>query len=415
MGLLYEIFHCHVELDLTHDYAQLKKDIIHHCIYGVDKDSGAVDIARLRFWLALVVDEQEPQPLPNLDFKIMQGDSLLESFEGIDLSKLMGDAEQTPKPNQKLELFSVVKEPTVEFNSQAKEKLTHWLDDFFEPQSGHQKAELQEKIESLINRELDKAIQRYKSNLLFELGQQQKSLARAYEVKQLGLKVQKEITRLEAEVAACEAKQIQLAEWQERAERPFFLWHTWFREVFDRGGFDIVIGNPPYVQLQRLGFYTDKLQAAGYETFVRTGDLYCLFYEQALRLLRDGGVMAYITSNSWLKTIYGQPLRRYFVQHSTPVALLNFEDAQLFKAAIVETNILLALKGKHKVDTRAVALGADADGSKPLYEQLFENGDILTDLTDKEWIIGSALEGSLKKKIEDDKKALVASQTNSAE
>ena len=412
MGLLYEIFHCHVELDLTHDYAQLKKDIIHHCIYGVDKDSGAVDIARLRFWLSLVVDEQEPQPLPNLDFKIMQGDSLLENFEGIDLSKLLEGSDQSSKTGEQIALFSVVQEPTVEFNAQSKEKLSSWLDDFFEPQGGHQKAELQENIESLINRELDKAIQRYKTKLLFDLSEQRRSLAHAQAVKQSPPKVQKEIARLEAEVQNCEAKQTQLAEWQERPERPFFLWHTWFREIFDRGGFDIVIGNPPYVQLQRLGFYTDKLQAAGYETFARTGDLYCLFYEQALRLLSDGGVMAYITSNSWLKTIYGQPLRRYFVQHSTPVALLNFEDAQLFKEAIVETNILLALKGKHKVDTRAVAIGEDADGNKPLYEQLLENGDILTDLTDKEWIIGSALEGSLKKKIEDGKKVLGSLNVN---
>ena len=66
----------------------VKKSIIQHSIYGVDIESGAVDIARLRFWLALVVDELEPLPLPNLDYKIMQGNSLLESFEGIDLSQI---------------------------------------------------------------------------------------------------------------------------------------------------------------------------------------------------------------------------------------------------------------------------------------------------------------------------------------
>ncbi|HPH17570.1 MAG TPA: TaqI-like C-terminal specificity domain-containing protein [Haliscomenobacter sp.] len=396
MGLLYEIFHCHVELDLTQDYAQLKKDIIHHCIYGVDKDSGAVDIARLRFWLALVVDEQEPQPLPNLDFKIMQGDSLLESFEGIDLSKLLGGI----KPKGQASLFGMLNEPTVEFNSKAKEKLSQWLDDFFEPQSTQQKSDLKEKIDSLIHRELNKAIESYKEKILDDLDEYQRKLKLEQSLKRPGLKFQKEITRLNAEKLASEAKQIQLAEWQERPERPFFLWHTWFREIFDRGGFDIVIGNPPYVQLQRLGFYTDKLQAAGYETFVRTGDLYCLFYEQALRLLRDGGVMAYITSNSWLKTIYGQPLRRYFVQHSTPVALLNFEDAQLFKAAIVETNILLALKGKHNVKTRAVALSKNTDMDIPLFELLFKNGDVIDNLSEKEWIIGNVEQAFLKSKME---------------
>ena len=58
-------------------------------IYGVDIEKGAVDIARLRFWLAIIVDETEPIPLPNLDYKIMQGNSLLECYEGIDLSHML--------------------------------------------------------------------------------------------------------------------------------------------------------------------------------------------------------------------------------------------------------------------------------------------------------------------------------------
>src|SRR5258706_9007460 len=70
------------------DLALVKKEIIQTAIHGVDIEKGAVDIARLRFWLALVVDEEEPQPLPNLDYKIMQGNSLLEQFEDVDMSKV---------------------------------------------------------------------------------------------------------------------------------------------------------------------------------------------------------------------------------------------------------------------------------------------------------------------------------------
>ena len=99
MGLLNEIYHCVHKLhdenpDAVGDIWEIgrewkgnkvKLSIIQNSIYGVDIEKGAVDIARLRFWLSLIVDEPEPTPLPNLDYKIMQGNSLLESFEGIDL------------------------------------------------------------------------------------------------------------------------------------------------------------------------------------------------------------------------------------------------------------------------------------------------------------------------------------------
>ena len=90
MGLLRELFFCRsaIEPNIVEHAADIKRHIIQNNIYGVDIERGAVDIARLRFWLALIVDEKSPEALPNLDFKIMQGNSLLESYEGIDLSKL---------------------------------------------------------------------------------------------------------------------------------------------------------------------------------------------------------------------------------------------------------------------------------------------------------------------------------------
>ena len=89
MGLLNELLHCREVLSGEHyDRAEIKKSIIQNNIYGVDIEKGAVDIARLRFWLSIVVDEETPSPLPNLDYKIMQGNSLIESYKGIDLSEL---------------------------------------------------------------------------------------------------------------------------------------------------------------------------------------------------------------------------------------------------------------------------------------------------------------------------------------
>ncbi len=94
MGLLQEIFalKAQINYELQRDNwnpAKIKQNIIQNSIYGVDIEPGAVDIARLRFWLSLVVDEEIPQPLPNLDYKIMQGDSLVESYEGINLGNIV--------------------------------------------------------------------------------------------------------------------------------------------------------------------------------------------------------------------------------------------------------------------------------------------------------------------------------------
>ena len=90
MGLLKELFQCRTALEgiSQHQAAEIKKHIIQQNIYGVDIERGAVDIARLRFWLSLIVDEETPQALPNLDFKIMQGNSLLEQYKGVDLSTM---------------------------------------------------------------------------------------------------------------------------------------------------------------------------------------------------------------------------------------------------------------------------------------------------------------------------------------
>ena len=109
----------------------VKKNIIQHSIYGVDIESGAVDIARLRFWLALVVDEVEPLPLPNLDYKIMQGNSLLESFEGIDLSQISDAAAyEAVYESEQIELFSGEAKKKVRMSLQFEDVKT-LMDDYF--------------------------------------------------------------------------------------------------------------------------------------------------------------------------------------------------------------------------------------------------------------------------------------------
>ena len=143
MGLLKEIFECrrliypYIKTNEVFSPADVKKEIIQKNIYGVDIENGAVEIARLRFWLALIVDEIEPQPLPNLDYKIMQGNTLLESFEGVDLSNL-ADMEKEQNfisaSEAQLELgaeFSLTKTTLLVFDEKSKQQLDVFINDYY--------------------------------------------------------------------------------------------------------------------------------------------------------------------------------------------------------------------------------------------------------------------------------------------
>ena len=134
----------------------------------------------------------------------------------------------------------------------------------------------------------------------------------------------------------------------------------WFDAKYmfgNQDGFDVVIGNPPYNQLQEDGGKLGNLyKNAGYVTFAKTGDIYQLFYERGCRMLRaQQGILAYITSNSWLKAEYGKKTRRYLAEHHTPTALLEL-GKDVFESAIVDSSILLLRRGGNAKPFPAVDL-----------------------------------------------------------
>lgn len=252
IGLLQEIYWLKLSLDWTLDRAKAKRDIIQHSIYGVDIDAGAVEIARLRFWLALVVEENTPRPLPNLDYKIMQGNSLLETFEGIDLSNLTGKKRQTVQllgtEQTELGFKTTSTELTVEFAEGKQQEIGKLINDYFDQDDHEQKQRLHRRIDELVlghieyNLDLhEERTRAVRDNARKELKRKQ-AAARGYQP------TKKEATRiaeLEAQLAEVGRKRDALARLQEKPERPFFLWHLFFQDVFAQGGFDIVIANPP--------------------------------------------------------------------------------------------------------------------------------------------------------------------------
>ena len=157
------------------------------------------------------------------------------------------------------------------------------------------------------------------------------------------------------------------------------------------GGFDIVIGNPPYIQLQANGgFLAEQLKNAAYETFARTGDIYCLFYERGLQLLCDGGIETYITPNKWMRAGYGEKTRACFAKNN-PLKLLDL-GAGVFESATVDTNILVLQKGKNQNQLKAVVSNKIDFSNIPFIPMNINNRDI--------WTVLSPIEKNIKSKIE---------------
>lgn len=300
MGLLNELLHCREVLSGEHyDRAEIKKSIIQNNIYGVDIEKGAVDIARLRFWLSIVVDEETPSPLPNLDYKIMQGNSLIESFMGVDLSKLTYEKEYK-KDKGEISLFDDEK-------NRLQKTVSHLLSSYYSCSDHDRKVKLQQEISDTINKQLE--AQAYNPEILRELGA------------------------------------INLAE-----NNKFFLWHTWFSDVFnreDKEGFDIVIGNPPYIssktQLSNsiLAEQRNSLVASGkYSCLYQKWDLYIPFIEFGInQICSTNGVCAMIVPYPLTNQIYAQKLREMILTKFHLFELVDLNGTKIFNNATVSNCI----------------------------------------------------------------------------
>jgi len=231
MGLLKELFQCRTALEgITQSKAaEIKKHIIQQNIYGVDIERGAVDIARLRFWLSLIVDEETPQALPNLDFKIMQGNSLLEQYKGVDLSAM------TEKKYNKSEGLSFFDNMVDVYRKDLRDMLAK----YYNCTNHKEKKELRTNIINNVKKQL--AEQRINANF---------------------------------------------GDLDLSGNNQFFLWHTWFYDVFSQGGFDIVIGNPPYVSAVNMARTESEkcIYKSVYPQASGAYDLYILFLLQGIKL-----------------------------------------------------------------------------------------------------------------------------------
>ena len=369
--------------------------LIQNCIYGVDIQPIAITIAKLRFFISLIIEQKTEdtqgtnygvRPLPNLETKFVAANTLIGLkelnasefqlfLENDDIQQLrqeiaeLRDKNFTANTRQiKLQYIQQEKECKDQLAEALATKHTTWC------------KQKQNRIEQLV------------TNVPQENARQQ-----------LREQLQKEYTVEEAKLTAALAEANRIAHWNaydQNAVADFFE-PEWMFGIAD--GFDVVIGNPPYIQLQKdngkLGkFYQD----AGFETFVRTGDIYCLFYEKTHQLLKNNGHACLITSNKWMRAGYGKKLRDYFVMLTQPIQLLDM-GPDVFDAT-VDTNILLFQKTVPDVPAafRGVSLGADFDRQTGnIAQYLIGNGSTMEMPAKGEpWTILSTMELALKRKIE---------------
>src|SRR5690606_26688575 len=179
------------------------------------------------------------------------------------------------------------------------------------------------------------------------------------------------------------------------------LWHLYFKDVFDQSGFDVMIGNPPYIQLEKNGGALAKLyKNSNYEFLSNNnkGDIYCLFYEKGIQLLKPQGILCYITSNKWMRADYGKYLREIFINKVDPILLIDFAGQKIFESATVDTNVLLLSKQKNRQKTLACTIKDKVLNNLSVYVR--QHAQLCSFDTIETWTILSPIEESIKRKIE---------------
>ncbi len=282
----------------------LKINTIKNCIFACDIEPSAVDIAKLRLWLSIVIDDEitegntngafdehsKPRQLPNLECNIICGDSLVDEFKGTTLitkSQVLNNDE-----GYQYNLFNILGVDTLI------EKLIELQDKLFFVKEHNEKEEIKEQIKNI-----------YYQIVAEQLSGSNELLSDYYEaIKNPSL--------------------------------PFILWQLYFPKVFkDNGGFDIVIGNPPYIKIQNLDESAAEVLKKKYKTATGKFDIYVLFVEKAFELMTTNGQCAFIQPHRFLNVGYGKGLREYLKERQGLSKVVSFGVNQVFETATTYTGI----------------------------------------------------------------------------
>lgn len=322
-----------------------KQRIIENQLFGVDINPNSSQITKLRLWIELLKNSYydvnyQLVTLPNIDINIKTGNSLISRFDLKDEIKINNVKQEIKNYKQ------VVKD--------YKENLGTKKEVLESIESLKNKFRLTLKAEYKVVKDRNQKLREYVADFAHEglnddllltaiknkYGHVQNLFGDKADVKKQA-KLLEEITKLEIQI-----DEIEKGKMYEDA----FEWRFEFPEVLDEDGnfvgFDIVIGNPPYISLSKLKEI--DYSKFNYKVFDKTGDILALFFEKGLHISNAKSYLSFIVSNSWLKTKYGEHMKKLFNSNGA-VRILNFEDTQLFEEATVESCITTVSKAHENV------------------------------------------------------------------
>ena len=418
------------------DRYSLKLAIIENCVYGVDIQPIAMLICKLRFFISLIceqtnVDFNSPETnfgintLPNLETKFVAANSLISA----DIRSYENDWTADEKLSQlKEELLNIRNEHFLAKGRKAKrqsqrmdeakrEEIMNYIVKHSTQPDVSVISILEKEVEHLrVNlKEYEKEVWVDKTRpaevTLFGVVESPDAIFREdinkkkrdelnAQIRSLENSIKKEKSK--GEIVGFEAAVKQITEWNPYDQNSVstFFDPEWMFCL--KGKFDVVIGNPPYIQLQNNGGKLAKLyEGCSYSTFARTGDIYCLFYERGWELLKENGHLCYITSNKWMRAGYGEKTREFFANKTNPMLLIDFAGVKIFESATVDTNILLFAKSNNQHKTIcAVTNKQNKDSVKNLSDFVQQQNSVCNFGSSDSWVVLSPIEQSIKKKIE---------------
>ncbi|MFN3651307.1 MAG: Eco57I restriction-modification methylase domain-containing protein [Armatimonadota bacterium] len=342
------------------ELAYWRRRVAQSCIYGVDLNPLAVDLAKLSMWLATTAKDR---PLSFLDHHLRPGNALV----GARLSELRATGKAAARKGstaaRKVQKAEEAGQLSLASDSAFVQSMKQAVDNLWLIEDSPAETIGDVKSQEVLYEEVRRTfVQRYTQML---------NLVAA---RPFGLEVDQAFWRTLLDHAAGRtlARMSKFDTWLNQAaalaeRHRFFHWELEFPEVFfdrygrplgDEGGFDVVIGNPPYVRQERLAPLKSYLQAK-FASFHGVADLYLYFYEQGLKLLRDGGRMAYISSGTFARANFAAAFRKQLPTLGRVEALVDFGENQPFEGAeMVRPSIVVLTRGVQDAPFRSLFIAA---------------------------------------------------------
>jgi len=384
------------------DYGR-KLVLIQTCIYGIDIQPIAVQISKLRFFISLLVDQKYNDAkenrgvlsLPNLETKFVAANTLIgidESIQGslhnADIQQLVGKLHDVRK-----QIFNARSYRNKKELQKQDEQFRKQLGALLEQKTIEAQKVIERQIETLQSQKTINEKKLKEKNLLAGVRKQTEEVIK---------KIDKQVEELQTKLLdrhIVETNAMRLADWDpydQNAHADYFD-KEWMFGM--QGGFDIVIGNPPYISHDKIE--EKKYFHSHYLSYEPFADIFCYFIEKSIFLESTQGILCLITSNSYLKSAYGEPIRNLIKKNNDLLSLISIQDTQIFEAAIVNAAILLSTKKTTFINNCMIVNAPLSDYSE--FDNFIKNNSFIyqqKEFNSKTWTLSHPQQLKVKEKIE---------------